>query len=90
MGEDLIYNLAVSENMRSYFENLQKNVDNCYFLANNARKIGLDPEFEVEIPQALDIASRVEKLVGPKNIAPIIRKATKKFKNREMVSIEMV
>ena len=89
MGEGLICDIAVSENMRSYFENLQKDVDSCYLLAKNARKIGLDPEYDIEIPQALDIASRVEELVGPKNIAPIIREATKKFKNREMVSIEI-
>ncbi len=89
MGGDITDDIAVSGEMHSYFKNLQKKVDGCYILANKARSIGLDPEFEVEIPQALDIASRVEKLVGPKNIAPIIREITKKLKNREMVSIEI-
>ena len=89
MGGDKEYDIAVSKEMHSYFENLQNNVDNCYNLANIARKKGLDPEFEIEIPQALDIASRVEKLVGPKKIAPKIREVTKKLKNRELVSIEI-
>ena len=89
MGGDIVYDIAVSSEMHSYFKNLQNEVDNCYILANNARKKGLDPEFEVEIPQTLDIASRVEKLVGPKNIATKIREITKKFKNRELVSIEI-
>ncbi|MEE8565720.1 MAG: DNA polymerase II large subunit [Candidatus Thermoplasmatota archaeon] len=89
MGGDIVYDIAVSSEMHSYFKNLQNELDSCYILANNARKKGLDPEFEVEIPQALDIASRVEKLVGPKNIAPKIREITKKFKNRELVSIEI-
>ena len=44
---------------------------------------------EVEIPQALDIASRVEQLVGPKGIAPKIRKVTNKIVNRELVSLEI-
>ena len=67
MGGDLVYDIAISEEMHTYFYNLQKDIDKCYKLANQARKKGLDPEFKVEIPQALDIASRVEKLVGPKN-----------------------
>ena len=89
MGGDLVYDIAVSEEMHNYFVNLQNKVDSCYILANKARKVGLDPEFEVEIPQALDIASRVEKLVGPDKIASKIREITNKFKNREIVSIEI-
>ncbi len=89
MGGDIKYDIAVSEEMHSYFISLQNKVDNCYELANNARKKGLDPEFKVEIPQALDIASRVEKLVGPNKIAPKIREITKKLKNRELVSLEI-
>ncbi len=89
MGGDKIYDIAVSKEMQYYFKNLQNEVDDCYILANKARKKGLDPEFNVEIPQALDIASRVEKLVGPKKIAPKIREFTKKLKNRELVSLEI-
>ena len=75
--------------MYSYFDMLQKGIDTCYLIAEQARKKGLDPSLEVEIPQALDIASRVEQLVGPKGIAPMIRKITKKIINRELVSLEI-
>ncbi len=89
MGGELSNNIAVSSDMHEYFSNLQKEIDICYSIASQARKKGLDPEFEVEIPQALDLASRVEQLVGPKGIAPKIREATKKIGDRELVSIEI-
>ena len=89
MDGDLSRNIAVSSNMREYFSQLQKELDKCYDIASDARKKGLDPEFTVEIPQALDLAARVEQLVGPKGIAPKIRQATKKIGNRELVSLEI-
>jgi len=89
MGGDLSKNIAASSDMREYFSNLQDGIEICYEIAGEARKIGLDPEFKVEIPQALDIAARVEQLVGPKGIAPKIRSATKKIVNRELVSLEI-
>lgn len=81
--------VAVSDAMRAYFQDLQDRIDECYSIAGDARKKGLDPSFEVEIPQALDLAARVEELVGPENIAPKIREATKEIGNRELVSLEM-
>ena len=89
MGGDLSKNIAVSSDMREYFNSLQKDIDQCYLIANKARKKGKDPEFEVEIPQALDLAARVEQLVGPKGIAPKIREVTEKIGNRELVSLEI-
>jgi len=89
MGEDLSKNIAVSSDMREYFSKLQEEIDLCYSIATDARKRGFDPEFNVEIPQAFDIAARVEQLVGPKGIAPKIRAATKKIGNRELVSLEI-
>ncbi|MFX0076553.1 MAG: hypothetical protein ACFE96_14010, partial [Candidatus Hermodarchaeota archaeon] len=56
----------MSKETEEYFSNLQKNVDECYKIAEKARKKGLDPEIFVESPQAKDLAGRVEKLVGPK------------------------
>ena len=79
MDGDLSKNIAVSSSMREYFSQLQKEIDECYDIAEKARKKGLDPEFTVEIPQALDLAARVEQLVGPKGIAPKIRQTTKKL-----------
>ena len=89
MGGELSNNIAASSDMREYFNRLQKEIDICYQIANQARKKGLDPEFEIEIPQALDLAARVEQLVGPKDIAPKIREATKRIGNRELVSLEI-
>ncbi len=89
MGGDAIEPLAASKNMQEYFTELQKEIDICYTVAQNARKKGFDPEYTVEIPQALDLAARVEQLVGPKDIAPKIRQATKKIGNRELVSLEI-
>jgi DNA polymerase II large subunit len=89
MGEDISKNIAVSSDMREYFNRLQEDIDKCYFIATEARKKGFDPELIVEIPQALDLAARVEQLVGPKGIASKIRSVTKEIGDRELVSLEI-
>jgi DNA polymerase II large subunit len=89
MDGELSKDIAASPAMRTYFQQLQQDIDICYQLAKSAREKGYDPERTVEIPQALDLASRVEQLVGPKEIAPKIRQATKKIGNRELVSLEI-
>jgi len=89
MGGDLSRDIAASKEMQKYFLDLQKNIDICYKISEEARKKGLDPEQKVEIPQAQDLASRVEQLVGPKKIAQEIRKTTKEIKDRELVSLEI-
>lgn len=81
--------VAVSSEMSQYFSQLQKDIDSCYTIAETARKKGFDPNLTVEIPQAKDLAARVEELVGPKNIAPKIREVTKNIGNRELVSLEI-
>ena len=89
MGGDLSRDISASPEMHEYFNNLQKEIKKCYKIANEARKKGYDPEYQVEIPQALDLAARVEQLVGPKGIAPKIRETTKKLGDREIISIEI-
>ena len=89
MDGELSRDIAASPAMRAYFHQLQQDIDICYTLADAARKKGFDPELTVEIPQALDLAARVEQLVGPEGIAPKIRQATKKIGNRELVSLEI-
>ncbi len=89
MDGEISKDLAASTTMRTYFSQLQKEIDICYTIANLARKKGKDPELTVEIPQALDLAARVEQLVGPKDIAKIIRRETKIIENRELVSLEI-
>jgi DNA polymerase II large subunit len=89
MDGDLSKNITVSSQMHEYFSRLQSNIETCYAIAGEARKKGLDPELNVEIPQALDLATRVEQLVGPKGIAPKIRTITKKLGDRELISLEI-
>ncbi len=89
MGGELSNDIAISSDMREYFTKIQEDIDNCYTIAKNARKKGFDPELKVEIPQARDLAARVEELVGPKEIAPKIREFTKKIGDRELVSLEI-
>ena len=59
--------------MESYFEELERKIGEAYELARKARALGFDPELEPEIPRAEDMASRVEKLVGPEGVAEVIR-----------------
>ena len=89
MDGELSKNIAISSDMREYFGKLQESIEECYNISNKARKKGFDPELKVEIPQALDLASRVEQLVGPKDIAPKIRDVTKNLVDRELVSLEI-
>jgi DNA polymerase II large subunit len=64
----------MSEKQRKYFDKIEKEVYAIYDFANNARKNGkVDPALEVECPPAMDMAGRVEKLVGPEGIGEIIR-----------------
>jgi DNA polymerase II large subunit len=89
MDGEITASVVISKNMQKYFNTLQNQIDECYKIAQQARKKGFDPNFNVEIPQAFDLAERVEELVGPKDIAPKIRKITKKLGNRELVSLEI-
>ena len=82
--------VAVSEEMDNYFKKLTEKNDICYAIANKARSRGKDPKNEVEIPQAEDLASRVEKLLSDYNVEGIaedIRRLTEKYENREVVSL---
>ena len=72
--------------MKEYFESLQVLLDKAYELAAQAREKGYDPETIVEIPQAKDVATRVEKLVGPPGVAKRIRELLK-TKEREEVAL---
>jgi DNA polymerase II large subunit len=81
--------VACSERMRQYFEALAKEADRCYAVARRARARGMDPETFVEIPQAEDLASRVEKLLSSWNVEGVaarIRELSKDH-NREEVSL---
>ena len=75
-----------SDELESYFQSLARGLDECMDLARRAKAQGYDPEVEVEIPVATDLAERVENLVGPEGIAERIREASK-TRNREEASL---
>ena len=86
MGSDL----AASDRMKEYFRLLSEKNSACYALAEAAREKGMDPEEFVEIPQAEDLASRVEKLLSDYNVEGVaddIRRLTKEHGNREIVAL---
>ena len=82
--------VELSSGMKKYFEIIQNQVNQCYDIAERARKKGLDPELEVESPQARDLAGRVEKLVGPEGVAEIIREAKKQGKSDDEIAFQVV
>ncbi|NOZ59186.1 MAG: DNA polymerase II large subunit [Euryarchaeota archaeon] len=59
--------------IEEYFSLLEERVKEALERAQEARRRGLDPSLEVEIPLAKDMAERVEGLVGPPKVAPRIR-----------------
>lgn len=82
--------VEMSKETEEYFYNLQKDVDECYEIAENARQKGLDPEIFVESPQAKDLAGRVEKLVGPQGVAKLIRKLKILGKSEDEIVFQVV
>ena len=80
----------MSKKVEDYFSLLQRDVDRCYEIAEKARQKGLDPEMFVESPQAKDLAGRVEKLVGPKGVADVIRVLKNQGKNDDEIVFQVV
>ncbi|WP_367357796.1 DNA polymerase II large subunit [Methanothrix sp.] len=60
-------------NNQDYFQLLQDGLDDAMAIAKMARSRGRDPTTDVEIPLAVDLAERVEKLIGIQGIAERIR-----------------
>ena len=82
--------IEASDVMKEYFRSLSERNEECYRIAEAARKRGKDPETFVEIPQAEDLASRVEKLLkdySVEGVAEDIRRLTKEHGNREVVAL---
>ena len=79
-----------SQEIDDYFKDILRMNNECYEIASKARAQGYDPETFIEIPQADDLASRVEKLLIDYHVegaADIIREKTKEYGNRELVSL---
>ncbi len=75
--------------MKDYFESLEKELENIYKIAEEARKRGQDPYMKVEIAPARDMAARVEGLVGPINIASKIRELDRMNYSREKIALKI-
>lgn len=82
--------LACSDSMRRYFSDLFKENERAYALAVEARSRGMDPSLEVEIPQAEDLAARVETQLADwhvEGLAERIREVSRLIESREEVSL---
>lgn len=78
-----------SEDMKKYFDSLQREINKAYEIAQKARSQGRDPSKEIEVPQATDMAGRVESLVGPKGVAERIRTLVKEY-GKELAALKIV
>ncbi len=74
--------------MKSYFDELEQSALKAYAVAREARGKGYDPEQDVEIPMAEDLALRAQELTGVKNTAEKIRELSEEY-DREEVSIHI-
>jgi DNA polymerase II large subunit len=63
---------------------LEKKLHEVYAVARKAREKGLDPVFYPEIEVAKDLASLVEGMVGPQDVAERIRELSKKMPREEL------
>lgn len=58
---------------RRYFSRLESQLDEAFDVAETAKERGADPEPEVEIPVAKDMADRVENILGIDGVAERVR-----------------
>jgi DNA polymerase II large subunit len=77
-----------SEAQERYFKGLEAEFSRCMELAGRARSLGYDPQLEVEVPAANDLAERVEVLMGVAGLAPHIRKCEERM-SREEASLQV-
>ncbi|MDY7083355.1 MAG: DNA polymerase II large subunit, partial [Halobacteria archaeon] len=72
-----------------YFSKLENRLDRAIHIADDARSRGGDPEPEVEIPVATDLADRVENLIGVEGIAERIRELEAEGMSREDAGLKL-
>ncbi|WP_276273418.1 DNA polymerase II large subunit [Haloarcula litorea] len=72
-----------------YFDRLETELDRAMDVAGRARKRGGDPEPEVEIPTARDMADRVENILGIEGVAERVRELEGEM-SREEAALELV
>ncbi|MGC8898958.1 MAG: DNA polymerase II large subunit [Candidatus Micrarchaeia archaeon] len=81
--------IVADEETKKYFDSLRAELEKAYSIASKARAKGFDPQTEVEIAIAKDVAARVEGITGIE-IADEIRKREKEGKSREDIAFELV
>ncbi|WP_435348446.1 DNA polymerase II large subunit [Haloarchaeobius sp. HRN-SO-5] len=72
-----------------YFERIESRLDEAFDLAERAKDNGGDPEPEVEIPTARDMADRVENILGIEGVAERVRELEGEM-SREEAALELV
>jgi DNA polymerase II large subunit len=72
-----------------YFERLESQLDAAFDVAREAKRRGDDPEPEVEIPVAKDMADRVENILGIEGVAERVRELEGEL-SREEAALELV
>ena len=83
-GDIFMTNLAASPEYSRYFSDLQSGLNILYEVACRAREKGLDPKLKPEPKITIDIAERVEQLVGPIGVGARIRELGESMERREM------
>ncbi|THE65687.1 DNA polymerase II large subunit [Salinadaptatus halalkaliphilus] len=71
-----------------YFERLESQLDAAFDVAETAKERGGDPEPEVEIPVAKDMADRVENILGIDGVAERVRELEGEM-SREEAALEL-
>ena len=72
-----------------YFERLEGQLDDAFDRAEAAREQGRDPQTEIEIPVAKDMADRVENILGIPGVAERVRELEGEM-SREEAALELV
>ena len=72
-----------------YFERIEADLDAAFDRAERAKRQGRDPEPEVEIPVAKDMADRVENILGIDGVAERVRDLEGQM-SREEAALELV
>ncbi|MFH5800152.1 DNA-directed DNA polymerase II large subunit [Haladaptatus sp. CMAA 1911] len=73
---------------RQYFERLESRLDEAFDVAETAKERSGDPQPEVEIPVAKDMADRVENILGIENVAERVRELEGEM-SREEAALEL-
>jgi len=74
---------AMQPDDEAYFNRLEARLDEAMAVAQRAKGQGKDPETEVEIPIAKDMADRVENILGIPNVAERVRELETQMSREE-------